>query len=288
MPAHKPLPLPIHLLHQVQGVFNHLALSLRLLNLRRYLKLLSQLMTRVNYRKLGKCNYRLQFTSYLFNFNRSVDDEMVSVPPAQQKTYLVFESALLLLFNLCIYCGSTSTQIRKIVTGTFLRITQKCMKCSRVRVWDSQPYVGRTPAGNIRLSAAILFVGALPAQALRIFRTLNCPTISKKAFFRHQAHILQPAISSIWTTQQEYLIAQFRDHKKPLQLAGDGRADSPGHSAKYGSYSVIDLTCNKVLDFKLVQVYQFRTLNHNDIVVSLRAMKWVVVITWRKKVFTES
>ena len=73
----------------------------------------------------------------------------------------------------------------------------------------------------------------------------------------------------------------------PLQLAGDGRADSPGHSAKYGSYSVIDPTCNKVLDFKLVQVYQFRTLNHNDIVVSLRAMKWVVVITWRKKVFTE-
>ena len=107
MPAHKPLPLPILLLHQIQGVFDHLALSLslRLLNLWRYLKILSQLMTRVNYRNLGKCNYRLQFTSYLLNFNRSVDNEMVSVPPAQQKTYLVFESALLLLFNLCIYCG---------------------------------------------------------------------------------------------------------------------------------------------------------------------------------------
>ena len=37
-------------------------------------------------------------------------------------------------------------------------------------------------------------------------------------------------------------------------LSGDGRADSPGHSAKYGSYTVIDISCNKVMDFKLVQV----------------------------------
>ena len=46
----------------------------------------------------------------------------------------------------------------------------------------------------------------------------------------------------------------FKQQGKPLILAGDGRADSPGHSAKYGSYTVIDLTCNKVVDFKLVQV----------------------------------
>jgi hypothetical protein len=65
---------------------------------------------------------------------------------------------------------------------------------------SGQPYIGRTPAGNIRLSAAILFVGALPAQALRMFGVLNCPTIGKKAFFRHQSHPLQPAIASIWTS----------------------------------------------------------------------------------------
>ena len=37
-------------------------------------------------------------------------------------------------------------------------------------------------------------------------------------------------------------------------VAGDGRLDSPGHSAKYGSYSLLELTCNKIVDFKLVQV----------------------------------
>ena len=42
--------------------------------------------------------------------------------------------------------------------------------------------------------------------------------------------------------------------KKGLVIAGDGRADSPGHSAKYGLYSIIDINKNKVVDVKLVQI----------------------------------
>ena len=37
-------------------------------------------------------------------------------------------------------------------------------------------------------------------------------------------------------------------------LSGDGRSDSPGHSAKYGSFTVIEQRVNKVLDVELVQV----------------------------------
>ena len=138
--------------------------------------------------------------------------------------------------------------------GSFLRITQTCKKCLQTRVWDSQPYIGRIPAGNIMMSAAILFVGALPGQALRLFNVLNCPAISRRTFFRHQSHYLQPAIYSVWKFHQEQLIAQFKTEQKCLVLAGDGRCDSPGHSAIFGSYSVIELSCNKVLDFQLVQV----------------------------------
>ena len=131
--------------------------------------------------------------------------------------------------------------------GTLLHIIQTRKNCSQTHVWESQPYIGNVPAGNIRLSSAILFVGALPAQAVRLFHVLNCPAISKKSFFRH---FLQPAINSVWTNQQKALMASFRQQQQPLVLAGDG---SPGHSAKYGSYSVIELTCSKVLDFKLIQ-----------------------------------
>lgn len=36
-------------------------------------------------------------------------------------------------------------------------------------------------------------------------------------------------------------------------LAGDARSDSPGHCAKYGSYSVIEQRLNRVLDIQMVQ-----------------------------------
>ena len=113
---------------------------------------------------------------------------------------------------------------------------------------------GNVPAGNISLSAAILFAGALPTKALRIFNILNCCCISPGTFFRHQRQYLQPTISAAWKSEQLALVTKLRNQKKKLALSGDGRADSPGHSAKYGSYTVIEMSCNKVLDYKLVQV----------------------------------
>ena len=157
--------------------------------------------------------------------------------------YIVFESALLILFTICRFCASKSVDI-KVVTGSFLRTTQKCLRCRQNWILESQPTVGNVPAGNIYTSAAILYAGALPAQALRIFRILNCHTISSNTF-RHQKQYLQPAISTTWKSQQLASLSTLKAQK--LVLSGDGRADSPGHSAKYGSYTVIEMSCNKVV-----------------------------------------
>ena len=151
-------------------------------------------------------------------------------------------------------CRSTYTSIEKVTIGSFLRIKQICHHCSNKYVWESQPYVGKVPAGNILISAAILYTGLLPAKALRVFRSMNCATITRKTFFRHQKAFLQPAISYIWKEEQEAIINHLTVTKEALVLGGDGRADSPRHSAKYGSYSVIDLKQSKVVDIKLVQV----------------------------------
>lgn len=144
--------------------------------------------------------------------------------------------------------------VSKVTIGSFLRVTQKCSHCRHKFVWDSQPFIRNVPMGNLLTSAGILYAGALPTKALRIFRILNCNTITLTTFFRHQRRYLQPAISSVWETQQLSLIATFKDQEKKLALSGDGRADSPGHSAKYGSYTVLEMTCNKVVDYRLVQV----------------------------------
>ena len=104
------------------------------------------------------------------------------------------------------------------------------------------------------ISAAILYTGLLPAKALRVFSSLNCATITRKTFFgTKRLFYSQP--STAFGKKQEALINQLQVKKQGLVLGGDGRADSPVHSAKYGSYSLVDVKQNKVVDLKLVQVW---------------------------------
>ena len=51
--------------------------------------------------------------------------------------------------------------------------------------------------------------------------------------------------------------------KGPITIGGGGRADSPGHSAKFGSYGIIDLETNKVIHIELVQVRIIVCNNYN-------------------------
>lgn len=127
-----------------------------------------------------------------------------------------------------------TSDVHKIVIGSYIRITQWCRTCDKKSIWESQPFIGNMPVGNILISASILYAGALPTKALRMLEILNCASISKKTFFRHQRQILQPAVNSVWKRLQASLFDHMKECNHGLVLSGDGRADSPGHSAKYG------------------------------------------------------
>ena len=89
---------------------------------------------------------------------------------------------------------------------------------------------------------------------------LSCACISESTFYRHQRHYLQPAIRKLWHDEQIQLLQAAGRTNKPLCLEGDGRSDSPGLSAKYGSYSVVDLQTSKTLDVQLIQVCSWSDL----------------------------
>lgn len=129
-----------------------------------------------------------------------------------------------------------------------------CSVCESEWTWNSQPFVRGVPQGNILISAAILFSGSLPLKALRVFQIMNCAAIAERTFFSHQKKYLHPAVSSIWKEQQTTMLTVLQVDQKPLVLAGDGRCDSPGFSAKYGSYSFLEIEHNVVLNVQLVQV----------------------------------
>ena len=49
----------------------------------------------------------------------------------------------------------------------------------------------------------------------------------------------------------------MRNSNLPLILGGDGRCDTPGHFAKYGSYTILDVNYMVFADIELVQVNYF-------------------------------
>lgn len=159
---------------------------------------------------------------------------------------------LLSLFSVCLACSNSTVACVKGITGTFVQVQQLCQSCGHKRLWNSQPYIGNVPAGNLLLSTSILCAGALPSMVLRVLKYLKCSAICKDTFFRHQTAYLQPCISTVWMRHQRALLRSLKDEE--LVVAGDGRSDSPGYTAKFGSYTLMDLKRDKVITFELIQV----------------------------------
>ena len=70
----------------------------------------------------------------------------------------------------------------------------------------------------------------------------------------HQKKYLHTAVQRTYQQQQSTLLNNIKAEGRELIVGGDGRCDSPGHSAKYGTYSLMDAEQNKILDSQLVQV----------------------------------
>lgn len=78
----------------------------------------------------------------------------------------------------------------------------------------------------------------------------------------HQREYLQPAIVQVWKRQQQALFHRIVADGGKVTIGGDGRSDSPGHCAKFGSYTFMDMKRGKVVDLQLVQV--------NNLLVTIR------------------
>lgn len=168
------------------------------------------------------------------------------------RKFLVYERHLDELFTHCSVCSHSCRLIKRVI-GTYVSVTQSCLSCNFTRCWTSQPMIGSLPAGNIHLSAALFFSGASISKAERVMAALNVEGISSATFYRHSQLYLQPTVLSLWHTHQLELIHQLVLRSGEVVVGGDMRADSPGHCAKYGSYTMLEVRSNRIIDVQLVQ-----------------------------------
>lgn len=138
-------------------------------------------------------------------------------------------------------------------TGTLITIETKCNACKEIFTWKSQPFLlGKFPAGNLLLSFAVLCAGASIKKVLTVFQHMGVLVYNEPTYYYHQRHLLIPTVVSFWRKYQKKILDTLKG--KEVVLAGDGRHDSMGHSAKYGTYTMFCCTVGLIIHVVLVQV----------------------------------
>ena len=177
----------------------------------------------------------------------------------EQRKFIVFEENLDKLFLICSTCSKPTTEVSKTLVGSMVVVHSLCVDGHQSR-WQSQPMIDSKVAGNMLLAGSILFSGNSFQNINSLAQRLNLAFIGKSVFYNIQKDILIPVVDKAWKDHQDSLINEVKKLPK-LDLCGDGRCDSPGHCAKYGTYTVMDENTNKVLDFEVVQVTEVSSSN---------------------------
>jgi hypothetical protein len=157
------------------------------------------------------------------------------------------------LFEKCSKCGF-GCDVTWNVIGTFVSIIQHCQECKYKHTWDSQPVINGIHSGNLHLAAAAYFSGMSYTKLARVFNAMRLACISSSTFYQYAQQFLQPSVLSLWYDTQKDLLDSLVQRPGEIILAGDMRADSPGHCAKYGSYTMMELRSNQIVHISLVQV----------------------------------
>ncbi|XP_057308719.1 uncharacterized protein LOC130647027 [Hydractinia symbiolongicarpus] len=80
--------------------------------------------------------------------------------------------------------------------------------------------------------------------------------LCKTTFYEIQKKYIFQAIHKIYSTHRELRFQSYLEGNEALDLAGDKRCDSPGYSAKYGTYTLLNSKSNEIVDFHVVHVGQ--------------------------------
>ena len=108
------------------------------------------------------------------------------------------------------------------------------------------------PAGNLMLACGIFFSGSSAVRCINMLRHLNIPTISVNTHNLMQSSYLVPATRRVWFQERGALV-------QAREATGYAWVEMfvvvpRGHTAKFGSYTLIDHKASKVLDMRLLQV----------------------------------
>ncbi|KAM4691996.1 uncharacterized protein WCC33_016818 [Rhinophrynus dorsalis] len=200
---------------------------------------------------------------YRINEPEEMEPESSDESLFKERTFLVFESCLDRLFCMVscgsgLNCSAPVNHFEKKVDGSFLSVTGHCTSGHTFHMWQSQPQKNQVPMGNFLISAAILCSGSVFSKVYDMFKIIGLQQIARNTFYRYQRNYLFPAIDLRWHQERE-LIKQTLSGKG-LCVTGDCLFDDPGPSSKYCTYTLMDVTSQKILGVEILKVGKNKSL----------------------------
>ena len=172
--------------------------------------------------------------------------------PIKDSKFIVFWSCLLPLFNFCSTCFENTTVTKAVTRGSLLIVSMLC-KNSHDTHWQSQPDINGRAGGNVLLAASLLYSGNTFTKIKEMMQNLKVAFFSHASFYRLQRKVLFPAINIVYKIYRNDVIRRCIS-EKGVDLIGDGRSDSPGYNAKYGTYTLMNSATNEIVDCHVVHV----------------------------------
>lgn len=88
-----------------------------------------------------------------------------------------------------------------------------------------------------------MLTGLRMSQTVEFLNQMNVAAGSRATFYRIQKAFVNPIIWLTWTEMQTELYDEHRG--KELKVTGDGQFDSPGYSASYCFYTIVESSTNQ-------------------------------------------
>lgn len=137
----------------------------------------------------------------------------------------------------CALCGEGLHKKEDVKTfGSTVEIIWKC-KNGHCQKWVSSEVLGMK--NNVELflndslfAAAIIISGNNYSTFSLLCKALGLNTVSSNTFTRFQKHCAAPVVKESWNEMNSLATGILKPYDD-LCLCGDGRNDSPGHSARY-------------------------------------------------------
>ncbi|KAI8509538.1 hypothetical protein Bbelb_133860 [Branchiostoma belcheri] len=154
----------------------------------------------------------------------------------------------------CSATGQPNPVAKSIGTGIVLK--WYCGSGHLIWKWHSQPrFKYGLQAGDFMLSSSILLSGNNYSKVSLMSSFMNLGCVCETTFLRVQRQYCVPVIETFWQRKLQALVREMKRRDKVV-LLGDGRMDSPGHSAQYCTYTVLDGNTRAIVAVEVVDKRQ--------------------------------